>query len=148
MAGEKKCLGLQAAIVLSALSCGPSKVVTNVSPDHARLKAIVTFYAYACRDLQRTPESLDDLLPIMQQAKVSNPSEYFTSTRDGQPYVIVWGLDLQSRYQGARVPIAYERAGTDGKRLLVMGDQTIEEITHAEFERIEWPKGYEPELPH
>ena len=146
MAGAKKCLGILVAIVLPAISCGPSESVTHIPADHARLKALVTVYAYSCRDLQRPPETFEELLPICKQAKIENPGEYFTSTRDGQPYVIIWGLDLERRYLGAGVPIAYEHTGEDGKRLVVTCNQEIKELSAEELAQAKWPAEHEPEI--
>ncbi|MGI9427463.1 MAG: hypothetical protein ACR2NM_02315 [Bythopirellula sp.] len=146
MATDKKCLGILASLLLTATSCGSSEVVTDIPADHARLKALVTVYAYACRDLKRPPENFADLSQIFKQAKIENPREYFASTRDGKPYVILWGLDLEGRYLGTKVPIAYERGGKDGKRLLVTCNMEIKELAAAEFAQSEWPTGYEPEL--
>lgn len=146
MAADKKCLGILAAIVLPALSCGPSEVVTQIPTDHARLKALVTVYAYACRDLQRPPENFEELSPVFKQAKIENPREYLTSTRDGKPYIIIWGLDLERRYLGTKVPIAYESVGKDGMRLLVTCSMEVEELAAEEIAQSEWPSGYEPEL--
>jgi hypothetical protein len=146
MAADRKCLGILAAVVLSVVSCGPSEVVTQVPVDHARLQALVTVYAYACRDLQRPPEKFAELLPVCKQAKIEKPRDYFTSTRDGQPYVIIWGLDLEHRYLGAKVPLAYEDVGKEGKRLVVTCNREVQELAAAEIAQSEWPSGYEPEL--
>ena len=116
MVARKKLLGVLAILILSAVSCGPSEPVTTVPVDHARLKALVTAYAYACRDLQHAPEEVEELFAVLEQAKVENPREYLTSTRDGEPYVVIWKLDLARRYHGSNVPIAYERVGHDGIR--------------------------------
>ena len=145
MATEKKCLGIVAALVLSMASCGPDVVVTEVPADRARLQAIVTMYAYACRDLRRPPKSAEELLPIFKQAKIENPNEFLISTRDGKPYSIIWGLDLAGRYRGSKTPVAYESVGKDGKRLLVTCDSVVKELSADELAQFDWPKGYIPE---
>lgn len=145
MAAENRCLGILAVLVLFMASCGPSVVVTEIPADHARLQAIVTMYAYSCRDLGRPPKHAEDLMPIFKQAKIVNPTEYLTSTRDQNPYAIVWGLDLAGGYRGTKTPIAYERVGKEGNRLVAFCDQSVKELSATEFARIEWPSHHEPE---
>lgn len=147
-AWHRKMLGALGAIILSNLSCSPDKVVTLIPEDHARLKAIVTVYAYACRDLRRPPKSVEELMPIFEQARIENPREYLKSTRDGQSYVIIWGLDLQNRYLGSNFPIAYEQVGQDGMRLLVTCNQVVKELSFEALKTIEWPLDYEPARRH
>ncbi len=140
----RNCIALLVVVLLSASSCGPNEVVTRIPEDHARLKALVTVYAYACRDLKRPPKNVEELMPTLEKAKVYSPREYLTSTRDGQPYAIVWGLDLEGRYLGANSPLAYERVGQDGLRLLVTCDQEVMELSVDEMTQVEWPPGHEP----
>ena len=135
--------GILAVALLSTSSCNPSQVSTRIPEDHARLESIVTVYAYACRDLGRPPESVDDLTPIFKKANVADPQAYLTSTRDGQPYVIVWGIDLESRDLNSAIPLAYEQVGKDGKRLVVTCNQQVQEFSETEFAQIAWPDGHE-----
>ncbi len=133
-----------AIVILSLSSCAPKTVVTRIPADYARLKATVTAYSYACRELNRPPISVEELWPILESAKVDDPVSYLTSTRDGQPYVIIWGLDLGGRHLGSNAPLAYEELGKEGKRLLVTCNQEVKELSEAEFTEIEWPSGHEP----
>ena len=142
-ADSKYRLVILAAAVSFAASCSPKEVVTRIPEDHARLQAIATVYAYACRELGRPPKAIEELAPILSKAQVEDPRAYLTSTRDGLPYAIVWGLDLEGRHLGSTVPLAYEQRGKNGNRLLVRCNQEVTEITSEEFARIEWPPGHE-----
>lgn len=135
-----------AGAILGAISCGPSEVITRVPEDQVRLKAIATVYVYACRELGRPPTNFDELRPIFERAKVDTPQDYLQSTRDGMPYVIIWGLDLERQFLGSDLPLAYERAGQRGRRLIVTCNQTLLEINPDEFLELEWPTGHVPEL--
>ena len=106
----------------------------------------MTVYGYACRDLGHPPEKFEELLPVLQKAKVVNPREYFKSTRDGQPYIVIWGLDLTGRYLEAKVPIAYERVGKDGVRLVISCNFHVEEVSSEQFAQLNWPTGFGPEF--
>ena len=132
--------------IASCLSCGQGAVVTTIPEDHAKLKAIVTLYAYACRELGRPPQTISDLEVMFEKASIENPQDFLRSTRDGMPYVIIWGLDLEKEFLGSEKPLAYERAGKDGSRLMVNCDQMVSEITSQAMSTIEWPPGYSPEF--
>ena len=143
-------LGIWTAVscsfAVSLCSCSPPEVVTLIPRDHARLKTIATVYAYASRDLERPPNSLDELLPTFGEAGIENPKDYLSSTRDGEPYVIIWGVDLEREYMGSPLPLAYERIGLEGHRIAIACDYTIIEITHDQFATSQWPAGHKPEL--
>lgn len=133
------------ALALFSTSCGPGDAVTRVPADHARLRGLVTVYAYAAAELGRPPLSVDELLPVFEQASITDPSKYLTSTRDGKPYVILWGVDLAGGYAGSDSPLAYEQIGVDGERLVVTCGQQIKEVSERAFAYLAWPEGYKPE---
>ena len=134
-----------AVCLISLTSCRPAEVVTRVPVDHAKLKGIVTIYAYATADLGRPPESVDELKPIFEKASIDDPQGAITSSRDNQEFVILWGIDLNGRYAGSETPLAHERLGQDGARLVVTCAQRVSEISDTEFASLPWPEGYDPE---
>lgn len=135
-----------AALLSLFLACRPAEVVTRIPVDHASLQGLVTIYVYAAAELGRPPQSVDELQSTFEKASIEDPSQMLTSTRDGQPFVIIWGLDVTGRYAGADAPIAYEREGLDGVRLVVTCGLQVLEVSDAEFADLHWPEGYEPEL--
>ena len=144
--GSSVAIVLLAGALVSAVSCGPNEVVTRIPEDHDRLKAIATVYAYACRDLGRPPKSSEELMPIFERAGIKNPQDDLLSTRDGKPYVIIWGLDLEGQFLGSELPLAYEKDGHEGRRFMVTCCQALLEVAPEEFLVIDWPLGHEPEL--
>lgn len=133
------------AIITISTSCRPSETVTRLPADYARLRGIVTIYAYATAELERPPRSVDELMPILEKASVSDPERTLTSTRDGRPFVIVWGVDVAGSYAGSTAPLAYERQGLDGRRLVVTCAQQVKEVSAVDFAFLDWPEGYKPE---
>ncbi len=127
------------------VSCGTNEVVTQIPEDHARLKALATVYAYASRDLGRPPRNTDDLLPTFAKAGIENASEYFLSTRDGTPYVIIWGVDLDNKYRGSDLILVYERMGIEGRRLAIACNHSLVEIDEDKFKKLSWPAGHQPD---
>ena len=92
-------------------------------------------------NLNRPPQNIDELKAVL--APVSNdPSQYFLSSRDGQEFVVVWGLNLATAPPDTVV--AYERTGADGKRMVVTVNRDILEVTPEEFARLKLTKDHAP----
>ena len=100
------------------------------------LRGIVRTYTIATRDLGRPPKNLDELKAVVAPA-ADDPSIYFRSNRDGQDFVVVWGLKLNSTPPGTI--LAYERAGVDGRRMAVSTDGNMREISADEFAKLKLP---------
>jgi hypothetical protein len=86
---------------------------------------------------------MDELKAVLA-GLVDDPSPYFRSTRDGEEYVVVWGLQLES--VPADTIIAYERTGVDGKRMVISRDGVAKAVTKEEFADLKFPKGHKPEV--
>jgi hypothetical protein len=112
-------LFLAAAILAVAVGCSSSEPnVIPLSDSEKNLSHIVMAYIEAHSKLGRPPKSEDDLKPFLKE--FGNPDELLVSPTDGQPYVVIWGVDPTqggpTDYQGMWQIIAYEKAGAGGKR--------------------------------
>ena len=109
----------RAAILLVLAGCSSSPAV---KPDETQnLRKIQTAYDAAARQLGRPPANLDELRPHL--ASLGDADAILRSPRDGQPYVIVWGVDPRQARTMPPPLVAYEKAGANGKHyaLTVMG---------------------------
>jgi hypothetical protein len=117
-----------AAVLLTGLTgcsgCGgggAQPYVVPLSDSEKRLRDIVLGYMEAHEKLGRGPKGPEELKPHLTQ--FGNPDELLVSPDDGQPYVIVWGVDPSrggpTEYQGMWQIIAYEKKGAGGKRAVV-----------------------------
>ncbi|HEY3392196.1 MAG TPA: hypothetical protein VGK58_05790 [Lacipirellulaceae bacterium] len=86
---------------------------------------------------------MDELKSVLA-GLLDDPSPYFRSTRDGEEYVVVWGLQLDS--VPADAIVAYERTGVDGKRMVITRDGVAKEVSKEEFGSLKFPKGHTPEV--
>ena len=120
--------------------CGSS---TDPPPpnDANNMRGIIRYYATATRQLGRPPAKMEELEAVLAGA-VENPSEFFTSTRDGKVYAVVWGLKVDSLPEDTI--IAYEREGVDGKRMVMPISGEPREVTEEEFAQIDFPKSHKP----
>src|SRR4051812_43883310 len=76
--------------------CGRKETLTADIPNTSRVGAIQYAYLEASQKLKRPPAKVEEIRPYLQ--KLGNPDELLVSPRDGKPYVIVWGLDLEKGY--------------------------------------------------
>jgi hypothetical protein len=83
-----------------------------------------------------------DQLKAVLAPVTDDPSKYLRSTRDGEEFVVVWGLNLAN--SPAQTVVAYERTGVDGKRMYVTADGEVREATQEEFGKLKFPKEHTP----
>ena len=78
---------------------------------------------------EKTPPQAADLMELM---------EVWKSHRDGQPFVIQWGVDLTKLAGGASMLLAWEANGAvDGSRCVLMADgETTKVVAAAEFDKV------------
>jgi hypothetical protein len=129
-------------VTLTAVGCdGGTKI--NKPPDESYLRGIVRTYGTAARDLGRPPTTIEEIKAIYAPVD-PDPGKYVRSPRDGEEFVVVWGLDLDRA--SADTVVAYERKGADGKRMVVTADSTVKEVTDDELKQMKFPKEYKPEI--
>ena len=108
------------------------------NPDEsANLARIQVAYSQATRELKRPPANLAELRPRLQQ--FGDPDAILRSPRDGQPYGIVWKVDLRNVRPEAPPVLAYEQQGAGGKRY-VLTALGILPMTDEEFARQALPR--------
>jgi len=107
--------------------------------DGDNLSKIQRAYDLAVKSLGRPPARVEELRPFLKDA--GDPDQILRSPRDGQPYVVLCGVDFRKlRIDSIPPPImAYEDTGKDGKRyvLTVMG---VMPMSNAEFAKAKLPK--------
>jgi hypothetical protein len=128
-----------AALVL--VGCGGGEPKPPPPTDDSMLRGITRIYAIATRDLGRPPQNMDQLKAVLAPV-TDDPAKYLRSTRDGEEFVVVWGLNLAN--SPANTVVAYERKGVDGTRLFVTADGEIREATKEEFDKLKFPKDHTP----
>jgi hypothetical protein len=84
---------------------------------------------------------MDELKAVYAQAD-PDPSKYVRSARDGEEFVVVWGLNLEN--VPADTVLAYEKTGVDGKRMVVSLNGMVREVSEDEFATLKFPKNHKP----
>jgi hypothetical protein len=119
-----------AALTLGA-GCG-ERPIANLE-DTRRLGAIQYAYQEAIRNLRRPPRGLEEIKPHL--ATIGDPEVLLVSPRDGQPYVIVWNIDVENAPTDPPTIYAFEKVGAEGKRY-VLSTLDIAPVNDAEFSQL------------
>ena len=132
-----------AVVAVSVLGCQQTpNTVVHTPPDTSALRGIIRYYSTAASELGRPPQNMEELKAVLAPLTIE-PDKYLRSTRDGEEFVVVWGLQLHQ--QSPNTIIAYERRGVDGKRLVLDLNAMVREVTPEEFAKLKFPKGHTPE---
>ena len=133
-------------VMLTVIGCRP-RVTVNDGPDGVgNLRRVVISYHETTAERGRPPQSIDDMTPSLK--KRGDPKTLLQSPRDGQPYVIVWGIDYRKMAdlnpKTGKLPIiAYEEKGKAGKQQVIDMGMTVKEYTVDEFKKLK-PLGNGP----
>jgi len=119
--------------VAFAFGCGPPTPDKPAANSYENLGAINAAYFKATKKMGRPPAKLADIEPFLREN--GEPEILLTSPVDGEPYVIVWGIDIQRMLDRNTPPVvAYEKTGKDGKRFVSNG-HLILQFTDDQFEK-------------
>ena len=80
------------------------------------------------------------VLPYLEEIKphlatLGDPEVLLVSPRDGQPYVIVWNIDVENAPTDPPTIYAFEKVGAEGKRY-VLSTLDIAPVNDAEFTQL------------
>ena len=114
---------------------------TNQAQEISTLKPLAVYYGkYVSQHGGRPPPSEAEFKAFVKDPKnaeslklefqITNVDDMFISPRDHEPYVVIYGKI--STAGGAPV-VAYEKTGVEGKRFVVNGLGSVEEVDEAKF---------------
>ncbi len=92
-------------------------------------------------DRGQPPQSAEDIQPLLPAD--STTTDYYRSTRDGEPFVILWGTDPRAGMDIKPLVIGYEQQGKDGMRYVftAMGVMMMDEEGFADAR---FPPNHQP----
>lgn len=128
---------LYGAVAALCAGCEPGTIRAEKRMDPAmeRLLAVSRAYGEFTHDRGWPPNGPDDIRPLLQTA------DSLVSPRDGEPFVVFWGVDLRAPQGWAvrRAVLAHERLGVEGCRyaLSLMGN--VELLDEEEFRGSSFP---------
>ena len=86
------CIFLVLILATAAVGCGQRDVVNNGPAGVRNLRSVAKAYSVTATRV-RPPTCVEDIMPVLKE--IGDPGELLRSPRDGQPYVIVWGIDYR-----------------------------------------------------
>lgn len=119
---------------VSSLGCSGSSPVNNQQKQEDKIHALLTLYFNAGKALGHSPKDEAEFKkyvqenggPFLERLKIQSVDELFTSSRDGKPFVIVFG----KRQSGV---VLYEAEGGNGSRLVGYDIGQVKELNAEQF---------------
>ena len=135
------CLLICSAMLMIA-GCNSDPIVVNEEVPEAQVRLLDINYAYMgfLEKHRRPPRNEKDLRRTLESV---NPDETFLSPRDGEPFVICYGVNIFGPLEWAESTpvIAYEKQG-DGTRWVLSAPGAIYELDEEEFQKASFPPGH------
>jgi hypothetical protein len=130
-------------IAMFAGGCAADNAAPASVEGTAHLQRLGGYYrAYAGGAQGQAPPNEPKFRQYLQRnlAKGERIDELLASPRDGQPYVIAYGIKLPSLGSPQPTVLIHERTGVDGVRLYLTSNLTVRQANEDEFAKLEVPK--------
>ncbi len=134
-------------LLLGALAlAGCSRTVVNkaTTPTEDRLYKLGKAYQRASSRLNRAPVDFEELRPDLEPG---DSDELLRSPNDGEPFVILWGVDFRALPPSPKAPhtvAAYEQRGSNGKRYVLRFPLEVAHLSKEELGKAVFPPGHGP----
>jgi hypothetical protein len=137
--------GLALVLVLAGLPGLPGCSAKPPPPQTAdHLRKILQAFDLANYEKRRGPKDEDELKVYLKQLEgVQDPDQWLRSPNDGQPYEIIWGVNLMDETD-IKAIVAYEKQGVAGKRQVITVARIVREMSDAEFSEATFATGKKP----
>lgn len=135
---------LVALVSACLVSCGGGRSKEEskeIESEVNNLNAIQAAYIAHTEKTRRLPQQPEDLTKFFP--KDLDATKIFTSTRDGQKYVIGWGTDHRKVSGDKPLVIGYEKKGKNGVRMVWTGFGVME-MSDEEFSKADFANGIKP----
>lgn len=130
------------SLLFSSCSDAPPKdQQEEVTAEFDQLDAILKAYMAYTSTNDKPPTSSEDLGKHFDEGV--DKAKVFQSTRDGQSYVIHWGIDVRQLSGQLPLVLAYEKVGKNDKRLVLTAFGVVE-MNLAQFRAANFPEGKRP----
>jgi hypothetical protein len=133
-------LGVAFFLLAGASGCGDGKAGYTETEAKTRLTRLLRLYQLHVEKKQKGPASEQELRDFARQLTAKEKDEYligedlesiFVSSRDQQPFVIKYNLNL--RPGGETRAVAWEATGQDGRRYVALSIGYVEEYPEETF---------------
>lgn len=133
-------------VILFLIGCasnsGPREDETTMD-----MRAIARIFESTQSFYNRPPKDLEEIRKFLTDFHTDRigdePDKVLTSSRDGQPYVIIIGAQFGTG-MGNEI-VMYEKKGAEGKRYVMFTDRSVRQLTDDEFKQAVFARGHRPE---
>jgi hypothetical protein len=130
--------------LVAGCSGSPREVNITMDKTQENLLHVGSAYSRYLESAKKPPTSTDHLKPYLKE--FGNPDELLRSSRDGEPFVICWGVDLSApptwATQGSTPVIAYEKRGSGGQRYVLTTMRNAMLLSEEAFKQASFPPGH------
>jgi hypothetical protein len=134
---------LVASISVSLVGCSNEESQKEAESEFNRLNAIQAAYMECIEKTDTPPAGPEELTKYVPEGV--DADSLFTSTRDGHPYIIHWGVDFRGHQGQQPLVLGYEKTAKDGQRYVWTGFGVLL-MSNEEFSKAEFPPEKDPEL--
>jgi hypothetical protein len=131
---------------IGVAGCSKTEIVVNkpLAPAHENLMYIGTAYIHYISQYDKPPANADQLKPFLKE--FGNPDDLLRSPRDGQPYVICWGVNIlkPTPWANSTPVLAYEQTGDGNKRYVLTTMRSVVQLSRQDFQAASFPPGQVP----
>jgi hypothetical protein len=92
------------------------------------------------QQLKKHMRSMPDFVLQDKGIDPKNIDEVFSSERDQQPFVVLYGTSVTEFSGNSKQVLAHETSGKNGKRLVVFASTKVDHVDEAELERLKKAK--------
>ena len=136
-----------ALLIAVAVGCGEKVHVVPQTSCEKTLTTLVMAYMEANSRLNHPPKNSDELRPFIKE--FGDPDTLLVSPNDGEPFVIVWGVDTggggPSPYPGLWSVLAYEKKGKGNTRVVADTRGFSRTIPQEDFTKLTFARRHKPE---
>lgn len=136
-AGFGRTMILLVAVLVFSGGCAGEKLSESDAAQHSNMRALAVAYGqFTSQNRGRVPKSEADLRKFIEKngpdfltsLGVETIDDMFVSTRDKEPYVVIYGKPSKV--------VAYEAVGVNGKRFIAGDIGDTREVTEEEFQTL------------
>jgi hypothetical protein len=133
-------------LILPATGCGSGATVLPHTDAEKNLSWVVVAYQEAYSKLNRPPKNVEELTNSLKD--FGDPEKLLVSPNDGEPFVIVWGVNPgqggPTPYKGMWQIIAYDKKGKGGMRVVcdIRGHSIT--IPEEDLSQLTFVRGHKP----
>lgn len=126
------------ALLLACIGCADGGPAVDQQHEELKLRGLVNLHAHAVRHLGHAPRNEEEFkkfvrergADVVERLKLAAVDDLFISSRDGKPYIVLYGPPTN---QAASDVVVYESEGANGERLVGYQTGAVRKLNDEQF---------------